>query len=300
MFRQALAVAREFTRPVVLSRKTVGGVCSSAIGTFVVINREGWIITAGHMLQHLEALGLGDQKRRAYETEYATIKNDLSISAKEKKKRTEALPKFNKTDTDRCSAWWGRDGVQVVDSAWIEPADIGIARLQPFDPSWFSAYPVFKDPTKAFEPGASLCTLGFPFHSIKPQWDEAALSFRLPAGALPIPFFPMNGIFSRLAEIVVVDPNMQPLPPPPFPLRWIETSSPGLRGQSGGPIIDPQGSIWGIQCNTVSYPLGFDLPVPGGHGTTEHQFLHCGRGVHPATVFGLLNQFGVKYDVSSY
>ena len=77
MFRQALAVAREFTRPVVLSRKTVGGVCSSAIGTFVVINREGWIITAGHMLQHLEALGLGDQKRRAYETEYATIKNDF-------------------------------------------------------------------------------------------------------------------------------------------------------------------------------------------------------------------------------
>jgi hypothetical protein len=108
----------------------------------------------------------------------------------------------------------------------------------------------------------------------------------------------MDGIFTRVAEIVVLDKD-KPVPPP-FPLRWIETSSPGLRGQSGGPIIDPQGSIWGIQSNTASYPLGFDPPVPGRPGVTHHQFLNVGRGVHPDTIFGFLNQLGIKYDVSNY
>jgi len=300
MFRQAIALAGGFTSPVVLSRKTVEGACSSAIGAFVVVNRDGWIITAGHMLKQLEDLILGDQSRRAYKSQRAAIENDSSIGSSEKKRRIAALPKFKKNDTDRSSAWWGRDGVQAVNRAWIDTADIGIARLEPFDPSWFSAYPVFKDPTKDFRPGASLCTFGFPFHSIKPQWDEAVLSFKLPVGALPIPYFPMSGIFTRMAEIVLVDQHGQLLPPPQFPLRWIETSYPGLKGQSGGPIIDPQGSVWGIQCNTVSYPLGFDPPVPGRLGATEHQFLNCGRGVHPDTIFGLFNQFGVKYDVSSY
>jgi hypothetical protein len=300
MFRQALALARGFTLPVVLSRKTVGGACSSGIGSFVIVNKDGWIITAGHILEQLDSLLIGEQAMRAYEAQRAAIEADASIGAKEKKRRIDALRKIDKDSTDRCSAWWGRDGVKLLEGAVrIAPVDIGIGRLEPFDPSWCPAYPKFKDPAKNFEPGASLCTLGFPFHSITPQWDGTALAFRFPAGAVPLPFFPMDGIFTRVAELVVVDPNNQPLPAPPFRLRWIETSHPGLRGQSGGPIIDPQGAIWGIQSNTVHFPLGFDPAVPGRPGVTYHQFLNVGRGVHPETIFGLFDQFGVQYEVSS-
>jgi hypothetical protein len=41
-------------------------------------------------------------------------------------------------------------------------ARIGAARLEPFDPSWITQYPVFKDPSKDFEPGTNLCRMGFP------------------------------------------------------------------------------------------------------------------------------------------
>jgi len=190
---------------------------------------------------------------------------------------------------------------RLVDGVRCDPADVGIGRLEPFDPAWVTTYPTFKDPSKDFEPGESLCKYGYPFHSITPIWDAATGSFQLPAGALPIPLFPIEGIFTRTAEIVITDPagNLLPIAPP-FPLRWIETSSPGLRGQSGGPILDAQGSIWGIQANTMHLALGFDPQVPGRPNEREHQFLNVGRGAHPETIFGLFNQFHVRYNVSAY
>jgi hypothetical protein len=33
-------------------------------------------------------------------------------------------------------------------------------------------------------------------------------------------------------------------------VKFIETSTPGLRGQSGGPLFDAKGEIWGIQSRT--------------------------------------------------
>ena len=95
-----------------------------------------------------------------------------------------------------------------------------------------------------------------------------------------------------MGEFLVVDPAGNPLPAPPFPLRMIETSSPGILGQSGGPIFDVKGTIWGIQSSTASY--AFDLK------TKEQQYYHVGIGVHPITIFGLFDQFNVKYNVSDY
>jgi hypothetical protein len=88
---------------------------------------------------------------------------------------------------------------------------------------------------------------------------------------------------------------------PQFPLKYVETSSPGLRGQSGGPIFDAHGSIWAIQSQTVHLQLGFSPQVKqGGTQHTEHQFLNVGWGVHAETVLGLLNQLGIEHNVSAY
>jgi hypothetical protein len=56
MFKDAVRLATAFTRPLVISRKTVSGACGAAIGTFVVVNSEGWIVTAGHNLRQLHQL----------------------------------------------------------------------------------------------------------------------------------------------------------------------------------------------------------------------------------------------------
>jgi len=178
----------------------------------------------------------------------------------------------------------------------VEPVDFGLAKLEGFVPSPDQTYPVFKNPDLDFETGTSLCKLGFPFHSFRPSWDPAGDQFHLPPDALPMPRFPMDGILTRIVRLKEADGD----PPFPFPQLWIETSTPGLKGQSGGPHIDVHGAVWGIQCVTRHFPLGFDPPVPNGKGAKEHQFLNVGMGVHPTTMFAVFDQFGVRYQVSDY
>jgi len=168
------------------------------------------------------------------------------------------------------------------------PVDVAVGRLDPFDPAWVSSYPVFKDPTKDFDSGAMLCRTGFPFHNVAPIWDKANNRFDLPPGTFPAPLFPIEGIFTRT---VTLNPPLN-IDPFSFPFKWLETSSPGLKGQSGGPIFDDKGTIWGIQCQTMSYDLGFK--------TTTPQYLNVGVGVHAETLFAIFTAHGIKFQVSPY
>jgi hypothetical protein len=184
----------------------------------------------------------------------------------------------------------------VVEAQGLPAVDLVVARLEPFDPSWVPNYPTFKDPAQGVNVGASLCRLGFPFHSITPEWDQATQMFRLPNGAVPVPFFASEGMVARMIEFVPGPGE----PAPPFMQGWLETTSPGLRGQSGGPIFDEHGTVWAIQVNTAHYPLGFDPPTPGRSQDKVHQFLNVGRGVHPQTILGLLNKMKIQYSISPY
>lgn len=288
MFRDAYEIAAEFTNPVVLSRRTFAGRCSASIGSFVIINDEEWIVTAHHLADQWKELSDGDKTSRAREDSEARIRADASLNKNERRRQLSQLGKPKKNDTIRAAAWWGSDGVAIKGRAFISvPAvDITIAQIEDFDPAWVRTYPKFKDPTKAFKCGQSLCKLGFPFHQIVPIWDDALQNFNF---NVPIPRFPIDGILTRLVQVVLPSGVQSP-----FPLTWIETSSPGLRGQSGGPTFDPQGTIWGIQVRTAHFPLGFSQK-----GEPE-QFLNVGLGVHTETLIGLFNDNGVKFELSAY
>jgi hypothetical protein len=300
MFSGALKIANQFTFPVVVSRKTVAGVCGTSIGTYVVVNDDGWIVTAGHILKQWHKLTEGVAQTKKTIAERKKIEGDASLSNKEKQKKLSTLV-VGKNDHDECSAWWAHPGAQLKDFTYLDleipgfgdAIDIGIGRLDPFDPGWVKKYPTFKDPTKDFDPGRSLCKLGFPFHKIAPVWDVKSNQFLLPPGALPMPRFPIEGIFTRTAEV-----KIQGLPSPlPYPVKYVEVSTPGLKGQSGGPIIDVKGNVWAIQAKTSHLALGFDPAGPNGQ--KEHQFLNVGLGVHPETIFGLFKDNGIKYDIST-
>lgn len=114
----------------------------------------------------------------------------------------------------------------------LSEADLAIGRLDPFDPDSVPVFPVFKNPF-SLRPGTSLCRLGFPFHEIAATFDEARQRFALAPDALPIPRFPIEGIFTR--EQIGVHLNG-------INVKFVETSSPGLGGQSGGPIFDVNGT----------------------------------------------------------
>ena len=49
MFADACGKVSEFSRPVVISTRHQDGTIKTECGTFIVLNRDGWIITAGHM-----------------------------------------------------------------------------------------------------------------------------------------------------------------------------------------------------------------------------------------------------------
>lgn len=112
-------------------------------------------------------------------------------------------------------------------------------------------------------------------------------------GTLPIPLFPMEGIYTR--EVVAGKSKDGK-----YDIKFIETSSPGLRGQSGGPIFDTEGSIWALQSHTSHLPLGFSPKInKNGKEVEENQFLNVGRGVHIELIVNFLRENVIKHTLST-
>ena len=84
-----------------------------------------------------------------------------------------------------------------------------------------------------------------------------------------------------------------------FEIRFIETSSPGLRGQSGGPIFDTGAVIWGIQSRTEHLPLGFSPKIlRDGKEIEENQFINVGLGVHPENIIRILREHNIRFEMA--
>ena len=287
MFAQAYPIAASFTRPVVISLVRRDGTCTSGAGSFVVVNDEGWIVTAAHIVKQYNDLTQQKNQFKDYEQKRTEIEKNAGLLSSQKHKKLKELEKSAPADlvTD-FSLWWAKDGTKLVDARVMPAADLAVARLEPFEAP--SAYPIFKDPSKDVVPGTSLCRLGFPFHEISSSYTPGG--FQLAPGTFPMVFFPNEGIMTR---VLVPDPKLG------TECAFIETSSPGLMGQSGGPIFDKHGTVWGIQSHTQPLPLGFSPRVPGKN-TEEHQFLNVGRGAHPATIAKMFKDLGIKHALSAY
>ena len=289
MFRDAYSIARQFTHMVIFCQRDGNKVCKAHGGSFVVINSDGWIATAFHVMNKYRTLEADVQATRVYNAELERFTADASLSIEERGKRIKGLKRPTTTDARECSAIWGRSDVQAKDWSYIEAVDLAIARLEPFDPAWITAYPVFKDPAKDFEPGVSLCKIGFPFQDIKPVWDDADPGFKFPTPYSSV-LFPLEGIFTRVVQLA--EPDVASTSS--YPLLCIETSTPALRGQSGGPTVDARGSIWGVQIGSLALPLEFDRP-----GISK-QYLNVGLSVHASTMLGFFDEKGIAYNLSRY
>lgn len=285
MFAEAYKKGAAFTRPVVISAVTGAGQCFSSIGTFVHLNNEGWIATAAHILTMAEQWLPQVASVRAAESQIAELSSSPEGTPQADDLRVAIAGQIKKF-----SYWWAYDRVQLVEVAMNLEADIAIGRLSPFDPSWVAAYPDIKDPAQGVDCGTSVCRLGYAFNDLAPQWDGS--NFLLPDEVYTMPRFPNEGIITRH---VLVGSH-----PVGYNVGFLETSTPGLRGQSGGPIFDQHGTVWAIQSKTMHLPLGFSPAVPGNPGQVEHQFLNVGWGTHPETLVGLLRERGVSFNMSSY
>jgi hypothetical protein len=90
MFHTALAIAEQYTQPVIISRRAVNGKCSSSIGSYVVINAEGWIVTAGHIIEQIAKLNdetLAARDREQRETSIRRLRRLVTSALTEYPKR---------------------------------------------------------------------------------------------------------------------------------------------------------------------------------------------------------------------
>ncbi len=287
MFSKACAIAAEYTFPVFVSYYFFDKTVESSLGSFVIINDEGWVITAAHIL---DSAMLGQQHAleiQKHNEAVAYIENQEKIDGKEKKRRLAKL-NTNAKWINKFSYWWGADKHQVTQWYFLKENDIAVGKILNYDPAFIKNYPVFKDPA-IMEHGTSLCKLGFPFYEAKASYNESNNSFSFDASVFPVPRFPLEGIFTRDIAAGRSADNK-------YEIKFLETSSPGLRGQSGGPTFDKEGRVWAIQSQTRHLPLGFSPTIKtGGKEVVENQFLNVGWGAHVATILKFLDDHEIKY-----
>ena len=293
MFSKAYEIASYYTQPIIISLRFFDKSIECAIGAFIVLNEAGWIATAEHIWHSKFAFQKHQKEIADYEIRVQAIEQDSILTEKQKKHKLKQVKSNPKWITNH-SFWWGRDGVTLKDIKGLPQADLLIGRLDPFDKSWIKGYPTIKDPTKKMNPGTSVCKLGFPFHEVKATFDETSSSFKLDPDAVPLPLFPIEGIYTRnLIAGKSKDGK--------FDIKFLETSSPGLRGQSGGPIFDIEGTILAIQSRTHHFLLGFSPKVKrDGKEVEENQFLNAGLGVHTELLVAFLKDNGVSHKLSDY
>lgn len=80
-----------------------------------------------------------------------------------------------------------------------------------------------------------------------------------------------------------------------------EVSTPGLRGQSGGPTCDTEGRIWGMQASTMHLDLNFDVDMDVVRGDSKKRvkdsaFLHVGHCVHVDILKQFMGDHGVAFE----
>jgi S1-C subfamily serine protease len=281
VFVDACEEASKFTRPVVISGLRLDGRIQNNLASFIVINDEGWVATAGHVVNFFRDAGKDAAKVAEYDKKVLEIDASNASAAKKHNEKIKMV-RDNAWIRQR-SMWWSNDQAKAVEAHVYPDADLALCRLDPFDPAMVSGYPTFKDPGD-LKQGMGLVKVGFPFYEVGTTFDGTNFVFN--PGTLPIPYFPMEGIFTRIHDNGVSADG--------YPVKLVETSSPGLRGQSGGPILDRSGNVCAIQSQTRSMHLGFKPKIQdGSKEVEEHQFLNVGLGVHPETIKALFQKHGI-------
>jgi S1-C subfamily serine protease len=271
MFMRAARRASEFTCPFVGLRRRGEGHVYSTIGAFVVLNAEGWALTSAHLV------------------------NEILAVEREARGEARTVDETEPPCTDHAEIWAvpGFSSVRPhLAEVVVRPlADLALIRLEPFDAQPVSTYPTLRDSGEhPILQGTSVCRLGYPFHNIAVDWDDSVGEFRLPTQAFPVPSFALDGVVARFRRLTAEDGVST--------ATFIETSTPGLRGQSGGPLLDVEGRLCGIQSHTVHLDLGFDAQFAVcDQVVTERQFLNVGAATHVADVVSLLDETDVGYKL---
>jgi len=293
MFVNAIEAIQKFTRPVhSIVRYYHSDRIQPGAATLFFVNESGVAVTCKHVVEQLLAEHSLNANYTAFKSERELLKSN-SGGVDELGLR-ELESKYNYSSAGAV-AQLKNQLVNCTDSPTYDyllhpTLDLAILKFREVKQYHYTSYATFLKDGTHLKQGKSLCRYGFPFAEFKnfeydPVRDEINFTKE---GISATPSFPMDGILTRhVAEGQAI--------------VGIELSTPGLKGQSGGPLFDTNGIVCGMQSGTAQYHMGFDdkeieiISKGGKSNVLNHSFLNVGRCIHVEAIKEFLTLHQVKF-----
>lgn len=294
MFVNAIEEIQKFTRPIhTIARHYNNNFIQPGAATLFFVNELGVAVTCKHVLELLISEHNFNSKYSSFKAEKKLL--GTKIDGRYKKKLKELEIKYNYSSQEAI-AQLKNFLISCTDSSQYDyfphpTLDLAILKFKDVKETYYKSYAKFLKDGTQLKQGKSLCRFGFPFAEFNNfHYDlvNDEINFTN-SGNMGSPSFPIEGIITRH----VVDGQKN--------IVGIEISTPGLRGQSGGPLFDKNGIVCGMQSETKQYHLGFDEQkieiVSKGRKTNvaNHSFMNVGRCIHVDAIKEFLKFNNVKY-----
>lgn len=291
MFQQAIEKVLQFTRPLHSISRTYGGLLLPGSSTFFFVNGNGVAITCKHVAEMIPAAESINQHFAKFKSELRALPNDnkykRNVQGLELKYKY--LPETSiqlKNNFLNCF-----DQIREITCHAHPTLDLAILEFKGFNKIFYSSHARFIKDSSRIKQGMSLCRIGYPFPEFSnfrhnPDTDDIEWTN---TGNPNSPSFPIDGIVTRFVASNPAD------------VTGIEMSTPGLRGQSGGPLFDSHGIVYGMQFATNHLHLGFDLKdheiISNGKRTkvSNNPFLHVGICVHADKIKEFLKEKNISF-----
>lgn len=291
MFEAAIEKISQFTRPLHSISRTHEGLILPGSSTFFFINDNGVAVTCRHVAEMIPAANNINAHFDDYKAALSKLPRDNKFARNIK--GLELKYKFNKETTVQLKHNFlnSFDKIQEITCHLHPTLDLAIIEFKGFQKKFYNGYASFLKDSSKIKQGKYLCRLGFPFPEFSnfrhnPAVDDIEWT---DTGNPNSPTFPIDGIVTRF----VADTGGA--------INAIEMSTPGLRGQSGGPLFDTAGIIYGMQFATNHLHLGFGLNdheiINDGKKTkvSNHPFLHTGICVHVDRIKDFLREKNIVF-----
>jgi hypothetical protein len=291
MFTTAIETVANFTRPIHTILRTYGGkqvIPSSS--TLFFVNNEGYAVTCKHVVELLLSSENINQQFTHFKAERVRLAND----GKSKQHLRGLEMKYNYTTESYVEV--RNNFLDCVDNmsgftCHVHPTlDLAILKFNDFSRTIYTGHARFLKDGASIKQGKMLCRLGFPFPEFTNfRYNETADQIEwTQEGISQSPRFPLEGMVTRFLGT-------------PIGIMGIELSTPGLRGQSGGPLFDQDGVVYGMQFSTKHLHLGFDLVDKEimvnnkPKKVTDYSFIHLGQCIHVEVIKQFLRENKVPF-----
>jgi hypothetical protein len=291
MFTTAIETVANFTRPIYSILRTYGGkqvIPSSS--TLFFVNDLGYALTCKHVVELLISSENVNQQFTLFKNERTRLVNDGRY--KQHLRGLELKYNYNPDSYVEIR----NNFLDCIDSmsgftCHVHPTyDLAIVKFNDFNRIMYTGHARFLRDGTSIKQGKMLCRLGFPFPEFTNyRYNEAADQIEWTTeGMAQSPRFPLEGMVTRfLGDTTGV--------------VGIELSTPGLRGQSGGPLFDSNGVVYGMQYSTKHLHLGFDLIDKEiminnrAKKVTDYSFIHLGQCIHVEIIKQFLRENNVPF-----